>query len=104
MLHKRARLSATEVAEVLQKGRGQRAQILSLKFQATSAPFKCAVVVSKKVARSAVTRNSLRRAVYRALRETSLPATGRAILFVQSVPPENRAAIFASDIKKLLHV
>ena len=104
MLHKRARLNAEEVAEVLAKGRGRRGRILSVKFQATEYPFQCAVIVPKKVAPSAVKRNQLRRAVYRALMTSSLPPTGRAILFVQSIPTDNGATEFTSDIKQLLHV
>jgi ribonuclease P protein component len=104
MLKKRARLSAKEVKEVLAKGHGRRGTILSLKFQATTEPFQCAVIVSKKVAHSAVMRNKLRRAVYHALQASSLPPTGRAILFVQSLPKDPRAIEFTSDIKQLLHV
>ena len=104
MLSKRGRLRTEEVTEVLAKGRGRRGTILSLKLQASAAPFRCAVVVSKKVARTAVMRNRTRRAVYRALALSSLPPTGRAILFVQSIPKEGMTAAFTSDIKQLLHV
>ena len=104
MLPKRARLTAVEVKEVLARGRGRRGAMLSVKIQEAPPPFRCAVVVSKKVARSAVKRNQLRRAVYRALGSISLPPAGRAILFVQSVPQSHAATAFTSDIKKLLYV
>jgi ribonuclease P protein component len=86
------------------QGRGRRADVLSLKMLATQGPFACAVVVSKKVAKSAVKRNSLRRSVYRALAVSPLPPTGHAILFVLSSPKGAAFSAFSSDIKKLLHV
>jgi ribonuclease P protein component len=89
---------------VLARGRGRHSATLSLKLLAGEAPFRCAVVVSKKVAKTAVARNRVRRAVYRALNQTSLPPTGHAILFVQSIPKTDMAAVFASELKKLLHV
>ncbi len=104
MLAKTRRLRAAEVREVLSKGKGRRGSVLSIKLLPAAAPFRCAVVVSKKVAKTAVRRNSLRRAVYKALKSASLPRTGYAILFVQSVPHDDQAAVFASELKKLLHV
>ncbi len=104
MLPKRSRLSAEEVREVLAKGSGRRGRILSLKIVSGGAPFRSAVVISKKVAKTAVTRNRVRRAVYSVLQRVSLPPTGRAILFVQSIPKEGLAAAITEDIKHLLHV
>ncbi len=104
MLPKYSRLRAKEVAEVIARGKGKRGDFLSLKLANSDSPFRCAVVVSKKVSKSAVRRNKLRRAVYRALLATSLPSSGHAILFVQSSPMRISAASFIPDIKKLLHV
>lgn len=104
MLPKRRRLSAAEVREVLARGRGRRGNTLSIKAFSTGGPFACAVVVSKKVAKSAVTRNRARRAVYRALAGATLPSLGHAILFVQVIPPKDATAVFAEEIKKLLNV
>ena len=103
MLPKHARLSALEVKDVLAKGRGRRATVLSLKLLPALPPFRCAVVVSKKVGSTAVLRNKMRRAVYQALSAASLPPSGHAILFVQSVP-KDPVTVFTSDIKQLLHV
>lgn len=90
---------------MLERGRSRgRGKALSLKFLDTTAPFRCAVVVSKKLARTAVMRNTLRRAVYRVLSRSSLPESGYAILFIQSIPTEKRAEVFAADVKKLLYV
>jgi ribonuclease P protein component len=104
MLPKRTRLTTAEVKKVLDSGRGKRAAFLGIKVISGLVPFKCAVVVSKKVAKSAVMRNRARRAVYEALRKTSLPASGHAILFVQSLPKERIAEAFTIELKKLLHV
>ncbi len=104
MLPKYKRLSSEGVAEVLKHGKGRRSGVLSLKLLPTNTPLRCAVVVSKKLARTAVKRNMLRRAVYAALKATSLPPTGHAILFVQSIPSQDMRGVFASEIKKLLHV
>jgi len=104
MLPRRQRLSATEVKEVLARGRSRRGAVLSVKVLSTTSPFRCAVVVSKKVAKTAVVRNRLRRGVYRALAHTSLPLTGHAILFVQSVPKADLTPVFLSDLKKLFNV
>lgn len=104
MLSKRRRLTSAEVRGVIARGRGRRGEVLSTKVLANEKPFRCAVIVSKKVARSAVKRNQLRRAVYGALERTPLPPTGHVILFVLSVPPEKTATVFALEIKKLLHV
>ena len=98
------RLRAVEVREVIARGRGRRGVALSLKMMPAAPPFRCAVVVSKKVGKTAVVRNRMRRSVYAALKQTSLPPSGHAILFVQAVPPENPVSEFASDLKKLLHV
>ncbi len=87
MLPKRRRLSAAEVREVIAQGRGRRGEVLSSKNVAKQGPFACAVVVSKKVAKSAVRRNSLRRAVYRALQGATLPQSGHMVLFYTVHPP-----------------
>jgi len=104
MLAKTRRLRSAEVKEVLARGRGRRGAVLSVKLLATPSPFRCAVVVSKKTATTAVLRNRLRRAVYRALQNTSLPRSGHAILFVQLAPKADLASVFSSELKKLLNV
>ena len=104
MLAKTRRLGTEEVREVLARGRSQRGTTLSVKTLPTASPFRCAVVVSKKVAKTAVIRNKVRRAVYRALQGAFLPRTGHAILFVQSVPKADLVPVFSSELKKLLNV
>jgi ribonuclease P protein component len=104
MLPKHKRLTTEGVKEVLAKGKSRRGSVLSLKWLDTSSSFRCAVVVSKKLAKTAVRRNQLRRAAYQALGSSSLPRHGHAILFVQSIPAGDLAGVFSTEIKKLLHV
>jgi ribonuclease P protein component len=104
MLRQNKRLSAALVREVLARGRGRKGEVLSVKVLPAFSPFRCAVVVSKKVAKTAVMRNKLRRSVYRALEGSSLPPSGYAILFVQVIPKDHMTKMFLLDIKKLLHV
>lgn len=72
MLAKRSRLTSAEVRAILGSGRSARAEGLSCKY-IPAADARAAVVVSKKIAKTAVMRNRLRRAVYRTLQKTRLP-------------------------------
>lgn len=83
MLPKHKRLSAQGVRDVLKLGRSARGSVLSVKYISGGGPFCAAVVVSKSVAKRAVDRNKLRRAVYHALGLPPTPALGRAVFFVQ---------------------
>lgn len=80
MLPKTNRLSASEVREILKSGCSARTATLSAKY-VLSARARAAVVVSTKVAKSAVMRNKLRRAAYDALR-SALPAGKSVVLFL----------------------
>ena len=66
MLPKSRRLTAREVREVLKEGRSERAGGVSARYTGSQGS-KVSVVVSSKVARLAVQRNTLRRKGYRAL-------------------------------------
>lgn len=80
MLSKQFRLSASEVREILKEGRSARLGSLSAKY-VRKAGSKAAVVVSSKVAKTAVLRNRLRRAAYRTLRAT-LPRDIHVVFFL----------------------
>ena len=81
MLPKTKRLTSKEVREVLKMGKPIRAGAVSARY--TKAPAaKAAVVVSTKVARSAVARNRLRRLGYRAL--ATLPQRTHLVIFIHS--------------------
>lgn len=82
MLSKRSRLTALEVREILKRGRSARLGALSVKYMHTT-DAGAAVVVSSKVAKTAVLRNKLRRAAYRALRG-ALPKNIHAVFFLHS--------------------
>jgi ribonuclease P protein component len=94
MLPKKARLTSPEVEEVLKRGvsvsitpKNGGKSLISLKFLAQLGGFKVSVVAPKSVAKSAVARNRLRRAVYRAISALPLPKKhGIAVFFVRSIP------------------
>lgn len=81
MLPKKSRLTAAEVRDVLASGRSARAGALSAKY-IKGRGAKAAAVVSSRVAKSAVNRNRLRRALYEALR-TVLPRDTKVVVFLQ---------------------
>jgi RNase P protein component len=91
MLPKKRRLTALQVREVLSAGKGVRGGVVSLKYVAKQGFFGVAVVAPKSVARRAVDRNRLRRALYRTLASLS-PAqasalnNAMAVFFIRSVP------------------
>lgn len=83
MLPKRLRLRSAEVKEVLQKGKSLRVGPYAGKFLEGRKPLGVAVIVSKKTARKATERNSLRRKAYRDLERLTLPQGGALALFVR---------------------
>ncbi len=99
MLSKSRRLTSNDVTRVLKQGRSKRALFLSMKFLELQTPLRTSAVVSKSVARRAVERNRLRRAVYQAL--TPLSGHGYAVVFVQKIPPEGMSLAFKEDIAQL---
>ncbi len=91
MLAKRRRLRAEEVREILAKGRSARLSGLSVKYLPAK-DARAAVVVSKKTAKTAVMRNSLRRAAYRTLQKATLPRV-HAVLFIHTTTFEPETLI-----------
>ncbi|PIZ61552.1 ribonuclease P protein component [Candidatus Saccharibacteria bacterium CG_4_10_14_0_2_um_filter_52_9] len=59
---------------VYQRGSNVRGQLISLKFaqRDPKRPYRVAVVVSRKVSKSAVVRNRIRRRVYEQVRRTDI--------------------------------
>lgn len=100
MLPKVRRLSSPEVKVVLARGRSRRATHLSMKYLASPTPLKTSVIVPKSLAKRAVERNRLRRAVYHTL--APYKGTGSAIIFVQKKPRESMSAVFTEDVEVLL--
>ena len=106
MLPKASRLTSGDVEEVLKKGRsiaislpqGKNSHI-SGRFLSKSGDFKVAAVAPKSTAKSAVVRNRLRRAVYRAVAGLPTPKRpGIAIFFVRSIPKGPLTPAFAEEI------
>ena len=62
---------------VLAKGRTVRGRAMSLRYDEKQGGLKVAVVVSKKVAKSAVVRNRIRRRVYAVTKELIHPQEAR---------------------------
>lgn len=80
-----------------------RAQMLSLKYSIKpNQPWRAAVVVSKKVSKSAVVRNRIRRRVYEWLRlnESKIPAGTQMII---SVYDKSLAKIEHDDLSARLN-
>jgi ribonuclease P protein component len=106
MLPKRKRLSATQVAAILKGGRSASGSLLSMKYMAQLSGFNAVVIVPKSLARKAVDRNRLRRAVYRALYPLLPPRAGQsgiqALFFVRKVPPLPLTPAFAADLATVL--
>jgi RNase P protein component len=110
MLKKSSRLTSTEVEEALKKGHSivislPKAQksLISAKFLAKPGIFKAAAVAPKSVAKSAVVRNRLRRAVYRAIAGFPTPQRGGiAVFFVRSIPKAPLTAAFSEEISIFL--
>ena len=93
MLPARKRLAAAEVREILKNGSTMRSGPLVLKYKASSVGA-AAIVVSKKVAKTAVARNRARRALYRILSK-SLPRA-HMVVMVQKLAPD-----YSADISNL---
>ncbi|HEY5383214.1 MAG TPA: ribonuclease P protein component [Candidatus Paceibacterota bacterium] len=113
MLKKRLRLRAAEVEEVLKKGHSVRSTHLQLKLISGQEPLRSAAVVAKSVARKANVRNSLRRAIYRAIgsvaqSDVSVPLTtpsplkGNAVFFLRVIPKEAPSVVIREEISFLL--
>ena len=84
MFPKRKRLTAAEVREVLAKGKALKVGPYAGKLLPGRKTLGVAVIVPKKVARKATTRNSLRRKAYRELERLVLPHSGSLALFVRT--------------------
>ncbi len=106
MLPKNARLSASEVREVLARGKSVRTSPpsthLTAKFLKKDRSFGAAVVVSKSLARSAVLRNRLRRALYNSLSEP-FPRGVQTVFFVRKIPEVSVQKVFKGEVHGLVH-
>jgi ribonuclease P protein component len=106
MLPKKRRLSSAEVREVLARGKSVRGSVISLKYVVNKGIFRAGVVAPKSVAKRAVDRNRLRRALYQALATLPTAKTQQlshimAIFFIRSIPSPLTPAL-RDDISGIL--
>ncbi len=89
---------------VYRHGKTVRGQYSALKFVANDKrkTYRLAVVVSKKVSKSAVVRNRIRRRLYEAVR-LEAPNLKRPADMVLTVFSDQLADLPASDIKKIIN-
>lgn len=102
MLPKRSRLSAREVEKVLTQGRFSRSGVLDMKYIKAEGPLRASAIVPKATAKLAAKRNSVRRALYRALKDISPTKGAWALFFVRKVPKEKLEHVFKSELTVLL--
>jgi ribonuclease P protein component len=102
MLAKKFRFhSRHDLAALYRSGRTLRGNGLSVRYKSNQLDhFRSSVVVSKKVAKSAVTRNRIRRRVYEILRSSIPPAT--PIDLIVTVFDAKLAVMPATELKQLL--
>jgi ribonuclease P protein component len=89
---------------VYQRGQTVRGGLVSLKFAARGPgrPYRAAVVVSRKVSKSAVTRNRIRRRIYEIIRRSGLViAPGADLVF--TVFNEQAAMLEAPKLEAAIH-
>jgi ribonuclease P protein component len=88
---------------VYQRGRNARGSMMSLRYgqRDTQRPYRVAVVVSRKVSKSAVVRNRIRRRVYEAARDLQSDIeSGTDLVF--TVYSEQLATMPAKDLQSLV--
>ena len=98
MLPRTARIGTQGLKEVISTGKSLRTIFLSIKYLSSGESLQCAVVVSKKVAKGAVERNCIRRAVYRALAVHKSGKGGKMVVFVQKTPKGPLEPAFTEDL------
>ena len=81
-----------------------RGSLINLKYVpgTTGRPFRAAVVVSKKVSKSAVVRNRIRRRIYELVREfDTMPLAGSELVFI--VYSDQLASLESQRLKSGVH-
>ncbi|MEI7719694.1 MAG: ribonuclease P protein component [bacterium] len=104
MLARKSRIGKQGLAEVFRVGKPFRTSLLSIKYLPSPGVLQCAVVISKKVAKKAVERNRVRRAVYRALVPSVAQENkkhGKLVVFVQKIPADPLTPAFVADMESV---
>lgn len=88
---------------VYKNGKVVRGSCCSLKYAANNrrATYRVAVVVSKKVNKSAVVRNRIRRRIYELVREYVSPDQGQDLVF--TVYSDQMATMPADQLREIVH-
>ncbi len=115
MLSASRRLRTKEVEEIIKRGVPARGVFVTAKaIVGDTINVRAAAVVSKKIARSAVERNRLRRALYRAVAEVKLPSLQSShaeggvttslniVFFIRSIPPNPLLPAFSKDVTNII--
>ncbi len=90
MLPKNNRLKKEEVAEILKKGRVLSSPFFRVKYIASGKETKASGVVSKKISKSAVKRNALRRKIYNVVSSQLEGIKGFSmVIFLQKTPEKD---------------
>lgn len=90
MLPKNNRLKKEEVAEILKKGRVLSSPFFRVKYIASRKEIKASGVVSKKISKSAVKRNALRRKIYNVVSSKITELKGVSmVIFLQKTPEKD---------------
>jgi ribonuclease P protein component len=89
------------VRRVYKAGRAVRGPLMGLKFSERGAhkPYRVAVVVSRKVHKSAVTRNRIRRRVYEVVRQSGQPPRPGTDLII-TVFSDQVATLSSDELKQ----
>lgn len=93
-----------KIDSVYRRGTTLRGSLINLKCVpgSTNRPFRAAVVVSKKVSKSAVMRNRIRRRIYELLREyDTTPLAGAELVFI--VYSDTLASLESPRLKAAVH-
>jgi ribonuclease P protein component len=95
---------SNSVQTVYRRGQSYRGPSLSVKicFRDETKPFRVAVVVSRKVSKSAVIRNRIRRRIYEAVRTDKLNLKNGTDL-VLTVFGEQFASMDAASVTDIIH-
>lgn len=103
MIAKRYRFHGhNKIDSVYRRGVNLRGSLMNLKHVPgnNARPYKAAVVVSKKVHKSAVVRNRIRRRIYELVREYQTPISGELVFIVYS---EQLATLESSRLKAVVY-
>lgn len=103
MLAERQRLSRAELADAMKTGKRVHGTLFSCSLKKVLGDGKASVVVSKKIAKTAVARNRVRRRVYAVLRERALiPHSTHCVLFLKLGAMTAEREVMAKEFERLL--